>query len=145
MKQYIKLLALLLTIVGGINWLTFSTLDLNLVNYIFGECCPATKKAIYIIIGLSAIYSISLFQRVYNTPNNKSNNKKKITYTGRVKWFNLDKGYGFIKPDNDIQDVFIHITALKSSVIDNLNDNQKIEYEIVEEKGKKSAGNIKLL
>ena len=76
MKQYLKPLALLLTIVGGINWLTFAAFDLNLVNYIFGGCCPAIEKAVYIVVGLSAIYSISLFQEVCNACNN-SNNKKK--------------------------------------------------------------------
>ena len=68
-----------------------------------------------------------------------------MTYTGIVKWFNPDKGYGFIKPDNGKQDIFIHISALKTAGLNNLSDNQKIEYEIVEERGKKSAGNIKLV
>ena len=68
-----------------------------------------------------------------------------MTYTGTVKWFNPDKGYGFIKPDNGKQDVFIHISALQTAGLDNLNDNQKIEYKIVEEKGKKSASNIRLI
>ena len=68
-----------------------------------------------------------------------------MTYIGTVKWFNPDKGYGFIKPDNGKQDVFIHISDLKTAGLDNLNDNQKVEYEIVEEKGKKSAGNIKVI
>ena len=77
MKQYIKPLALLLTIVGGINWLTFAAFDLNLVNYIFGGCCSAIEKAIYVVVGLSAIYSISLFQEVCDMCNNNSNNKKK--------------------------------------------------------------------
>ena len=68
-----------------------------------------------------------------------------MTYTGTVKWFNPDKGYGFIKPDNGKQDVFIHFSALQIAGLDNLNDNQKIEYKIVEERGKKSASNIKKL
>lgn len=68
-----------------------------------------------------------------------------MTYTGRVKWFNPDKGYGFIKPDNGKQDIFLHISALQIAGLDNLDDNQKIEYEIIEEKGRKSAGNIKLV
>ena len=79
MKQYLKPLALLLTIVGGINWLTFAAFDLNLVNYIFGGCCPAIEKAIYIVVGLSAIYSISLFQEVCSACNNNSNKKKWAT------------------------------------------------------------------
>ena len=68
-----------------------------------------------------------------------------MTYTGTVKWFNPDKGYDFIKPDNGKQDIFIHISALQTAGLDNLSDNQKIEYKIIEEKGKKSAGNIKLV
>jgi CspA family cold shock protein len=67
------------------------------------------------------------------------------TETGTVKWFSPDKGYGFIRPSNGKQDVFVHISALKAAGLDNLDDNQKIEYEIVEERGKKSAGNIKTI
>ena len=61
-----------------------------------------------------------------------------MTYSGTVKWFSPDKGYGFIKPDNSKEDIFIHISDLQTAGLDNLNDNQKIEYEIIEEKGKKS-------
>lgn len=77
MQQYLKPLALLVTILGGINWLTFAVFELNLVNYIFGICCPEIEKAIYIIIGLSAIYSIFIFQKVCGACSNNSNNKKK--------------------------------------------------------------------
>ena len=75
MKQYLKPLALLLTIVGGANWLTFALFDLNLVSYILVDF-PDIQKAVYIIVGLSAIYSISLFQEVCNACNNNSNKKK---------------------------------------------------------------------
>ena len=68
-----------------------------------------------------------------------------MTHTSTVKWFSPDKGYGFIKPDDGKQDIFIHISALQTAGLDNLNYNQKIEYEIIEEKGKKSTGNIKLV
>ena len=68
-----------------------------------------------------------------------------MIHTGTVKWFNKTKGYGFIKPNNSTQDVFIHISALKAAGIPDLDENQKIEYEIAEEKGKQSATNIKLL
>lgn len=68
-----------------------------------------------------------------------------MTHTGTIKWFNPDKGYDFIKPDSGKQDIFIHISALQIVGLDNLNDNQKIEYEIIEKRGKKSAGNIKKL
>ena len=59
-----------------------------------------------------------------------------MIYTGTVKWFSTDKGYSFIKPDNGKQDIFIHISALKAAGLDSLDDNQKIEYEIVEERVK---------
>ena len=77
MKQYLRPLTLLLTIVGGINWLTVALFDLNIVNYLFGRCCSGIEKAIYIIVGLSALLSISLLQEVYGTHNNKRNNKRK--------------------------------------------------------------------
>ena len=68
-----------------------------------------------------------------------------MIYTGTVKWFNPDKGYGFIKPNGDKKDVFIHISTLKAAGLENLDDNQKLEYELVEEKGRKAASNIKLI
>lgn len=68
-----------------------------------------------------------------------------MIYTGTIKWFNPDKGYGFIKPDNGKQDVFLHISALKTIGLDTVDEDQKLEYEIIEAKGKKSASNIKVL
>ena len=65
--------------------------------------------------------------------------------TGTVKWFNPDKGYGFIHPDDGKKDVFVHMSALKVAGIDNLSDNQKVEYEIVRDKGRESATNIVLI
>ena len=68
-----------------------------------------------------------------------------MTYSGTIKSFSPDEGYGFIKPDNRKQDVFIYISAFQTIGLDNINYNQKVEYEIVEERGKKSACNIKLV
>ena len=65
--------------------------------------------------------------------------------TGTVKWFDPTKGYGFIAPDNGSKDVFIHRSAVEAAGLEGLNDNQKIEFEVVEEKGKQSAANIKLI
>lgn len=70
---------------------------------------------------------------------------KKMVYTGIVKWFNPDKRYGFIKADDGKDDVFVHMSAVKAAGLETLDDNQKLEYELIEEKGKKSAGNIKIL
>ena len=50
--------------------------------------------------------------------------------TGTVKWFNADKGYGFIQPDAGGKDVFVHISAVERSGLNGLNEGQKINYEI---------------
>ncbi|MGB0800044.1 MAG: cold-shock protein [Planktomarina sp.] len=50
--------------------------------------------------------------------------------TGTVKWFNADKGYGFIAPDAGGSDVFVHITAVQRAGLDGLADNQKVTYEV---------------
>ncbi len=65
--------------------------------------------------------------------------------TGAVKWFNPTKGYGFIQPDGGDKDVFVHISALEPLGIRTLNEGQRVSYELVENKGKTSAGNLKLL
>ena len=65
-----------------------------------------------------------------------------MKHTGTVKWFSPEKGYGFICPDGGGKDVFIHMSALRIAGIDNLNDNQKVEYEVVKDKGRESATNI---
>ncbi len=65
--------------------------------------------------------------------------------TGTVKWFNPNKGYGFITPESGGADVFVHISALEQAGLSTLNENQKISYDLVTNKGKTSAGNLKLL
>ncbi len=64
--------------------------------------------------------------------------------TGTVKWFNNRKGYGFICPDEGGNDVFVHITAVQKAGLKTLKENAKISYELMEEKGKTVAGNLKL-
>ena len=63
--------------------------------------------------------------------------------TGKIKWFNPKKGYGFIDQDGDDKDMFIHITALQHANISGLNEGDKISYDVEEENGKASAVNIK--
>ncbi len=63
---------------------------------------------------------------------------------GTVKWFNIDKGFGFIQPQDGSKDVFVHITALQAAGINSLNDGQKVTYEVVTERGKQAAANLKL-
>jgi CspA family cold shock protein len=65
--------------------------------------------------------------------------------TGVVKWFNATKGYGFIQPDDGGgKDVFLHISAVEQAGLSNVNEGAKIEYDIVSDRGKQSAGNIKI-
>jgi CspA family cold shock protein len=63
---------------------------------------------------------------------------------GTVKWFNVQKGYGFIQPDDGTPDVFVHISAVERSGLNELREGQKIGYELVQDKrsGKTSAGNL---
>lgn len=65
--------------------------------------------------------------------------------TGKVKWFNPTKGYGFIQPDDGSQDVFVHISALEQIGLNTLNENQKVAYNLVSNRGKTSAGDIELM
>ena len=62
---------------------------------------------------------------------------------GTVKWFNSQKGYGFIAPENGGADVFVHITAVEKAGFRTLNENEKIAYDLLSEKGKTSAGNLR--
>ena len=65
--------------------------------------------------------------------------------TGKVKWFNKTKGFGFIAPDEGGKDVFVHISALERSGIDNLADDQKVSFEMSSGRdGRESADNIEI-
>ncbi|MDB5477548.1 MAG: cold-shock protein [Alphaproteobacteria bacterium] len=62
--------------------------------------------------------------------------------TGVVKWFNTTKGYGFIQPDDGGKDVFVHISAVQAAGMRDLKEGQRVTYELVNQKGKESAGNL---
>ena len=65
--------------------------------------------------------------------------------TGTVKWFNAQKGYGFIQPDEGGNDVFVHISAVERAGMQNLNEGQKVSYDLVPGRtGKSSADNLKV-
>ncbi len=63
--------------------------------------------------------------------------------TGTVKWFNSRKGFGFIQPDDGGADVFVHISAVEKAGLRALQENEKVSYELITEKGRTSAGNLK--
>ncbi len=64
--------------------------------------------------------------------------------TGKVKWFNPTKGFGFIEPSDKSKDVFVHISELQKQGIANLQEGQSISYEIEENRGRQSAVKIKV-
>jgi CspA family cold shock protein len=63
---------------------------------------------------------------------------------GTVKWFNSQKGYGFIEPTGGGKDIFVHISAVERAGLSSLNEGQAVEFEIVENRGKSSAENLKV-
>jgi cold shock protein len=63
---------------------------------------------------------------------------------GTVKWFNPTKGYGFIKPSTGDKDVFVHISAVERAGLRTLNEGQEVEYELVTNRGRTSAENLKV-
>ena len=64
--------------------------------------------------------------------------------TGTVKFFNTQKGFGFIQPTDGSKDVFVHISAVERAGMRTLMEGQKVNFEIVTERGKQAAGNLKL-
>ena len=61
---------------------------------------------------------------------------------GTVKWFNLQKGYGFIQPESGGKDVFVHITAVQRAGLATLNEGQRVKYEVERDRGKEAAANL---
>jgi len=75
-----------------------------------------------------------------------ANNVKENTMaTGKVKWFNAGKGFGFIQPEEGGADVFVHISALERAGIRDLKEGQRVSYELATNKGKTSAADLQLI
>jgi len=68
-----------------------------------------------------------------------------MAQTGTVKWFNSKKGFGFIEPDDGTKDVFVHISAVERSGMDELHEGQKVQFELEADRrsGKQAAVNLK--
>jgi len=64
--------------------------------------------------------------------------------SGTVKFFNAEKGFGFITPDEGDKDAFLHVSALQAANISSVKDGQAVEYELTEQRGKMAASNIQL-
>ncbi len=68
-----------------------------------------------------------------------------MSQTGTVKWFNPTKGFGFIVPDDGSNDVFVHISAVEKAGLRGLVEDQKIEFDLEENRGKQAATNLKVV
>ena len=65
--------------------------------------------------------------------------------SGTVKWFNGQKGYGFIQPDDGGKDVFVHISAVERAGLGGLNEGQKVKYDVQVDRGKAAAANLSVV
>ena len=65
--------------------------------------------------------------------------------TGKIKWFDAKKGFGFITPDDGGKDAFLHVSALQAANIQSVNDGQAVSYELTEQRGKQAASEIALI
>jgi CspA family cold shock protein len=63
--------------------------------------------------------------------------------TGTVKWFNPEKGFGFIQPEGASKDVFVHISAVQRAGMSTLTEGQRVSFDVVTERGKQAASNLK--
>ena len=63
---------------------------------------------------------------------------------GTVKWYNAQKGYGFIQPEDGGKDVFVHISAVERAGLQGLNEGQKVSYEVATERGRSAAVDLKV-
>ena len=65
--------------------------------------------------------------------------------TGKVKWFDAKKGFGFITPDDGGKDAFLHVSALQAANVQSVSDGQAVSYELTEQRGKQAASEIAII
>jgi CspA family cold shock protein len=70
--------------------------------------------------------------------------KEIMMASGTVKWFNAQKGFGFIEPTDGGKDVFLHVSAVERAGMSTVNEGQKVTYDVVNERGKDAAANLKV-
>jgi CspA family cold shock protein len=87
--------------------------------------------------------SCALFRRLIRLPPLFQTGEADVAI-GTVKWFNATKGYGFIQPDSGGKDVFVHISAVEKAGFTGLAEGAKVSYEVVSDRGKESAGNLRI-
>jgi cold shock protein len=83
-------------------------------------------------------------QSTLRRPLNLNHIRRSTVQKGTVKWFNPTKGYGFIRPSTGDKDVFVHISAVERAGLNALNEGQTVEYELVSNRGKTSAENLRV-
>jgi CspA family cold shock protein len=71
------------------------------------------------------------------------NGRKPMMARGTVKFFNVQKGFGFIQPDDGSRDVFVHVSAVERAGLGTLVEGQQVDYDVVTERGKQAAGNLR--
>ena len=96
-------------------------------------------------VGLTTFFQISItVRRLRDRAACLNTYLKEVSMTqGTVKWFNSQKGFGFIQPDDGGKDVFVHISAVERAGLHGLNEGQKVSFDLVTERGKTSAGNLR--
>jgi CspA family cold shock protein len=84
----------------------------------------------------------AMHARAHPNPKQRLTQGKLQMATGTVKFFNTQKGFGFITPNDGSRDVFVHISAVERAGMSTLNEGQRVSYEIVTERGKQAASNL---
>jgi CspA family cold shock protein len=88
-------------------------------------------------------FCLALF-RVALSSGGSINMESSIVPSGTVKWFNPSKGFGFIQPDTGGKDVFVHISAVEKAGLSSLNEGAKVSFDVVANRGKESAENLRV-